>query len=129
MAQIQHLITTTWQRSGESIPVTVTIEDGGEVNITEPLAAPVTNYLINIAVDVSELSSLLIYSDVACTIKTNSSGSPDNTITVAAGKPVVWYTGCGLACPLTVDVTKIYVTVGGSTAGTLKIRALQDATP
>jgi hypothetical protein len=49
-----------------------------------------------------------------CVIKTNSSGSPADTITLLAGKALLWDTQVlatiGTACPLTVDVTGLFIT-------------------
>lgn len=122
-----HNITQSWSRSGEAVSVTVVATGSGEVNVDETIPASQTNMLITLAVDVSALKSLYISSDETLTIKTNSSGSPTDTLTITGGKPLVWYTGCGFSCPLTGDVTVIYVT--NSAAAALKIRTLQDATP
>jgi hypothetical protein len=64
---------------------------------------------------------------VACTVKTNSSGSPDNTITLAAGVPVAWDTNSPYANPFTANVTKFYIT--NASAGTFSCKVLYDPTP
>src|SRR5688572_18018962 len=72
------------------------------VDATDLLVSP-------LAIDVSQLVYLHISADKAMTLETNDSSSPDDTITLVADKPVVWFTGCGMDCPLTVDVTELYV--------------------
>lgn len=122
-----HRITYTWSNGGTPLSVTVEKTGGLEANLEEAVPANQTNLLMNIAVDVSAAKVVVISSDVALTLKTNSSGTPDDTISVLAGVPIVWHSTDGFTCPLTVDVTKVYVT--NTTAGTLKIYTLQDATP
>jgi hypothetical protein len=72
-----------------------------------------------IAFAVAKLKAIKLTSDVALTLKTNDSGSPQETISLAAGVPLDWYYGCGLAVPFAGNVTKIYATEGGIDAGTL----------
>jgi hypothetical protein len=58
-------------------------------------------------------------------LKTNSSGSPTDTITLTAGKgPLIWRNGCGIAKPLTGNVTSWYVSPALATPGTLKVMAI-----
>jgi hypothetical protein len=75
----------------------------------------------------ASLRSLFILSDKDLTLKTNSSGSPGNTLTLTANKPLVWYQGCGLANPITVDVTKLFLTA--ATAARVRVKVLCDVTP
>ncbi len=85
------------------------------------------NLAVGWTVDVSEIDVLVLYATAAMTLKTNNSGSPADTISLAANTPIFWFTGCGLDCPLGTDVTVLYVT--SSAGGTLSIRALVDPTP
>lgn len=129
MADIAHVLTLSWARSGEAIAANVTVEADGETNRNLTVPASTTDFRTNIAIDVSEVKSLYIHSDVSVTIETNSSSAPDDTLTVAAGKPLVWYTGCGLANPLTTDVTDFYITNATGGPAAVKIRVLIDETP
>lgn len=73
------------------------------------------------------LKSFAVYSSGAVTIKTNSSGAPDNTLNCPAGL-TIWNTNDIAANPFTADVTKLYAVNGSATnALTLKIRVLYDA--
>jgi hypothetical protein len=96
------------------------------VSIAETVAVG-TNTLINVAIDVSAVKSFRMQSDVAMTVKTNSSGSPDDTITLVAGIPYVWTTDSYDAFLLGTDVTKVYVTNVAEAA--FKIEVIQDSTP
>ena len=78
--------------------------------------------------DVSQVKAFWIQSDQNCTIETNSSGAPTNTLSLLANKPYVWYEGAYDAFKLTADVTQLFVTVPGATSANIKIRALYDPT-
>lgn len=89
------------------------------------IAPSTTNAEIDISVIKNNIKSMVLFSNVAVTLKVNSSSVPDDTIVLPAGGQVVWNTNHPEACPFTVDVTKIFVTNGGTAAATLKIRVLQ----
>lgn len=57
-----------------------------------------------------DLVAIEILSNQPCTIQTNSTSSPGNTITLAANIPLMWDSLSGLACPFTVAVTEFFVT-------------------
>jgi hypothetical protein len=118
--------------NGTVISKTFDITAGGEINIDESIAGPATNAQVALTLDVSQVRSLFISADGALTLKTNSSGSPTNTIALAAGVPFIWASGdaalrdtSGTAME---DVTTLYVTNAGSTAVVLQLRALHDPT-
>jgi hypothetical protein len=86
--------------------------------------------LISVAIDVSALKSIAIVASGALTVKTNSSSSPADTITLTDSmKAVIWYTGSVFDNPLTTDVTALYVSNAGADAVTFKLVALLDITP
>ena len=89
------------------------------IDVSVAVPATTTNQLYTLAVDVSQIQSLFLYSDGVLTLKTNSTGSPDQTLVFAANMPLVWVTGMPSANPLTTDVTKFYIT--NATAGTLNL--------
>lgn len=95
--------------------------------IDEEIAASTTNDEIVIAIDVSNLVVLGIYSNVDLTIKTNSSGSPDDTLSIVGGVPYVWDEDSYDACLIGTDVTKIFVTTGAGNAANLLITVLQNS--
>ena len=126
---IGHTLTVSWSRNGETISQPVVVEADGETNRNVTVNAATTDKQVNIAIDVSELKLLYIHSDQNVTIETNSGGAPVNTITLLANKPLSWYLGCGLANPLTTDVTDFFITNAGDTAANVRIRTLIDETP
>lgn len=101
----------------------------GHAAIAEAIADGQTAFLINIAIDVSTVKSIIINCDQNITIKTNSSGSPDDTLAIEANKQYDWDEDSLHALKLTVDVTKIYVANASGAAANLLIDVIQDATP
>lgn len=75
------------------------------------LSAGSTNILEAATIDVSEIQSYFFVADADVTLKTNSSGSPANTITLKAGVPIVFRkSNPGDASLFTTDVTAFYLT-------------------
>lgn len=108
---------------------TNTLSSGGKVSLDESIANAVTNGAIVFTLDVSQVKAFYLVSDQALTVKTNSSGSPDNTITLVAGIPYVWYTSKYDSFKLTVDVTVLYVTNASGSAARMQLEAIYDPTP
>ena len=84
-----------------------------------------TNVLIaNVGIDKDTLNVFYALATVDMTLKTNSSGSPDNTITLTAGIAMKWclYDPSAGNPIVTADVTALSVT--NATAGNLKLWAL-----
>lgn len=63
------------------------------------------------------------------TVKTNSSGAPQETIAVAAGIPLVYVPAEGGTAPFAGDVTKLYVTNASGGIAILNVLVLKDPTP
>lgn len=103
----------------------------GSDGIDQAVAALASNQLVQLTLDLSQLKFLLIVATKDMTLKTNSSGSPQETKTLTANVPILWYTGCGytIGSLFAGDVTKFYVSNPGSVAGILRIRSLFDSTP
>ncbi len=94
-------VLTSWTRTEEI-----------EVNYDATVAIG-TDVAILVALDISQIRTLCIVSDVAATLKTNSSGSPQETLTLVAGIPLLWdasQPGALIADIFAGDVTNIYVT-------------------
>lgn len=128
MALITHVFTPTWAKNSETLykAVSVTADGDSARNVAVPGAT--ADVLVAAAIDVSQMKGLYIESDQDITIETNSSSAPDDTLTIKANKPLQWYADCGLANPLTVDVTALYLTRGGAGDATVLIRWLVDST-
>jgi hypothetical protein len=89
---------------------------GAESNINQTFPIG-TNVLVAFTLDLSQAKSIYIYSTTAATIKTNSSGAPDTTITLVEGQAKVWSSTDGAVNPFgTVDVTTgLYLTNAAET--------------
>jgi len=86
---------------------------GTQIDISVP--ASTTDQVFAIAIDISELESIFLYTDGALTIETNSGGSPNDTFVFTANKPLVWVSGMPTidtvsGNPFDVDVTALYLT-------------------
>jgi len=112
---LEHRVSTTVRTNAGTVSAaSYTLSGDHEFNY-EATSLPIgTDVQVDLVADVSTIVSLVIESTTAMTLKTNSSGAPVDTITLVANKPVVWNTQIlatlGTACPLTVDVTSLFVT-------------------
>ncbi len=94
------------------------------------IAAAASNVQYIFPIDFSQLQFVWIKGENAMTIKTNSSGSPTDTITLVAGVAKVWKTGDASGNPFTADVTLaggLFVT--STLGGLLEIYIGYDETP
>ena len=115
MATIKHTITKSVRTNAGTVGGTAYVITGtAESNVFLDDLAIGTNTAQDFTADVSTIVSLAMEwspntGSSSLTIKTNSSGSPDDTITLQADKPLYWDTRIlateGTACPLTVDIT------------------------
>lgn len=128
---LTHTIGTTYRSNNGSVSVpTLTLTGDGEVVYDGSIAAGATNVEVAMAIDVSAMKAMAIVASGALVIKTNSSSTPADTITLTDSvKSIVWYTGSTFTNPLTTDVTALYVSNAGASAVTLKVVALLDITP
>ena len=97
-------------------------------SLEETVADAQTNFEIVLAVDVSAVKSFSIVSDVDCLIETNNGTTPDDSISLQAGRPYEWDEESYDAFLLGTDVTSIFVTTAAG-AATIKCEVLEDATP
>lgn len=108
---VTHTFTYSW-RGGSEIPLSeqVSITGDAEVNLDIVVNNTVVNQLVPFVLDRSKVQGIFIDPDSNVTVKTNSSGSPTDTLTLLASDPVAWTINDGLAkCPFTADVTALYV--------------------
>jgi hypothetical protein len=86
------------------------------VGLDQTIPAGSTNLSVSMAWTVANTESIFIVASQNCTIKTNSSGSPANTINLVANIPLVWGKSAGyFSNPFTVDVTSWFVTCSAAT--------------
>jgi hypothetical protein len=113
------------------------ITAGDDINVTcdaktvfqESITNGSTNVEYILAIDYSQIQLISIHANYAMTVKTNSSGSPTDTVTLVAGKAQIYKASDGSGCPITADVTKIYVTNSSGSNGILTIIVGYDTTP
>lgn len=105
--------------------------DGAPQEIEVDVPDSTTDMEVTVAIDYSKLKCLLLIATVAMTIETNNGTTPDDTITLGGANELfrLWTEDDPDACPLTVDVTKIFVTNSSGNAGVLTLFAAQDVTP
>lgn len=92
-----------------------------------PIPNASTNLALNIQFPHASLQSFFLTTDQAVTVKVNSTGSPSNTFTLAAGASVAFYVGGGTANPFSVDVIEIYVTNASGQTANLFLEAVYNA--
>lgn len=121
---IIHTIARSWTNGSRSIPNSIPITGGSEVNWDATVATGVTNQSQTFAMTVANMQSLYILSNTNVTLKTNSTGSPANTINLLANVPLVWQTGGYYTNLFTTDVTVIYLTNSSGQQATVRARFL-----
>jgi len=120
-----HSITTTYNDDSGVVQTVLNKFTGTtEVGYDGTINAGTTDFEIDIGWKISTNQSLMMWSDQALTVKTNSSTTPGQTISLAANVMLEWGVGLGETNPITVDVTKLFVTNAGTTNAKLKMRAL-----
>lgn len=122
-------ITTRFVGPTGTVEATVSKSASAEVSVDESIATGQTAFQINVALDVSAVKSFYICSDQNATVKTNSSGSPDNTLNLIANEPYTWHSTALNSFLLTTDVTAIFIANSSGSTATLTIRAVQDSSP
>lgn len=118
-----------WQSASSALSQAIQRTAGQENNLDEVIPGASTDLLTQWAAILAKIESLHIECDRDLTIKTNSSGAPDKTISVKANTPIQFVKDAGETNPLgSVDVTKLYITLAAGASATLKIRCIVDPT-
>lgn len=102
--------------------VTLSGSIGTEANFT--VAGSATNSQQAIDFNQTNLRGVYIKTDQDLTLKTNSTGSPQETISLKAGIPMVWVYQGGIPNPFAGNVTTTYWTNAGTTAANVFLRVL-----
>lgn len=118
---------TAYQRRLQAPGISIVENSDDTVSQTrardETIADSTTDAQIDFEVDISELRAFGMVASVAMTVKTNSAGSPQETFTLAAGKPVFWVVG--ETAIFAGDVTSVFVTNASGDDGQLKLLAAE----
>lgn len=97
--------------AGTTVGGTVQTVLGDEAVVVQKSLAIGTNLEIDVAVNLSQVVAMGIEADKDCTVKTNNSTTPDDTVVLKAGQPLMWITGDPAGTQFfTADVTKFFVT-------------------
>lgn len=127
MALTQTFTTTIQSASGATVATDRTIVSANSEEEFSVAAAASGNTTLVIPVDISACQAFWLYTDKACTIKTNSSGSPDNTIVLTAGQVYHWHAvSGGPAIPLSADVTSLIIVNGAGAVANVSGAFLQN---
>lgn len=128
MPAFTHARSISYTLNGGVVATQINTQSGDEeTDIDTSIAPSTTNQSFNLAVTIANAKSILLYADQALTLKTNSSGSPQDTINLAAGQMIPWQTGDTAAAPFSGNVTALFVTNASATlAANLKVRVLQN---
>ena len=125
-----HVITQAWTDQGNTLTKTVTKTGGAEVNISESIADSTTDEEIACNLDYSAMESLYMVSDQDLQVETNDdAAATGQTINLEAGVPYLWLKDSGITCPITDDVTALFITNASGSPAQFDLRALLDATP
>ncbi len=119
-----HKVSLLWGQGSDQIGTQFAPTGDLEQNFSLALGT-VTNQALDMAWAPAKLVSIFITTDVDCTLKLNSSGSPTDTITLKAGEPFSWLKNSGVAYPFvgsTGTVTAGYITTTAAT--NVEIRTL-----
>lgn len=86
-----------------------------QTNVDVSISAGVTNQLVAMAFVVANVQCCYLVSNQNVTLKTNSTTSPGNTISLKANIPYLWRKSAGYnALLFTTDVTSWYITTTSS---------------
>lgn len=122
-------VSTSYTFGGGTIGGTVaTVNPDAQIFMKKTIPANSTNVVFNVAIDVTAVTIAAIEANKDCTVKTNSTSTPDDTLALVANQAVGWRVGDVPALFLTEDVTVMYVTTGAE-ATTLSLGVGYDATP
>ena len=97
----------------------------GQTNIAVGIPSGSANFSISCPIDISEIKSVLINSDINATIQFKSGSSLVQSMSFSGNKPLLWQAGFPNTNPITGDFTQISVT---SATGDMNLKAffLQD---
>lgn len=123
-----HTIGRTYKNdAGTLAAVTASYVGDAENDLSVSVPAATSNNEYDLAINLSKVVAMAIYSTAAVTLKTNSSAGSD-TLVLAAKQLVEWTNDeSGItAKPFTTDVTKFFISNTGAAAATVDIRILEN---
>ena len=104
---------------------TLTLVGNTEENVDAPVNAN-SQVEVDIQLIKANLQFLFLFCDQTITLKTNSSGAPQDTLNITANVPYVWTVNLVpiFACPFSNNVTKIFVNSTVNVAANFILRSV-----
>jgi hypothetical protein len=128
MALFTHSVGVLYKDDAGTISSTThSYTDDTEYGVKETITAGAVNKEVDIALTVANLKALVLYCDQAVTVKTNSTGAPQETITMTALREIIWTTdgAAGVTTiPFAGNITKFYISNAGIKDANFQFRAL-----
>jgi hypothetical protein len=127
---LEHRVTTSVRSNAGTVSSNAyTLTGDHEFNLEVEDKAIGTDTQYDVVIDVSTIESLCIEASTAMTLETNANNAAGGqTLSLLANKAIVWNTQIeatlGTVCPLTPDITALYVT--NAAIGDLKIYILMN---
>lgn len=121
-------VTTEWETL-QSVEKEYTGD--GKISLRPTIPASSTNFSVTpFAFAIANVKSIWLKCNKAATLKTNDSGTPQDTIALAAGVPKVWNADMTSGeNPFSADITALFVTMADTAAAELELDIILDATP
>lgn len=126
---ITHTITSVLSGAAVGLSGSLSVESDFEQHPEVALDASAAEVEVSLVFPVAKLKSFFYICDQNTTLKTNSSGAPDDTFTIPANKPFPWNTAMLTDNPFAGDVAKVFITNNSAVPATAKIVTLSDGTP
>lgn len=124
-----HNLATEANGFGSAIQETQAFTADLRVGQSTSIDNAVSEQLVTMAVDVSEIKLVKLLSDQDLTLEFNVAGAGVPTINLLAGNPYIWYTGSYFTDLLTVDITALYLSNSSGSTAIFKMTFLFDSTP
>ncbi len=129
MASITNVFTdtigVTYKGNGSTVSATTGTYTGTrDAGVAGVVTAGATAQQFTVAFPVLAIQAMIIASSQDVTVNTNNATAGADVLIVSATAPVVWAVGYQHACPLTVDVTDVFVANATPTDAKFNIRVL-----
>jgi hypothetical protein len=124
---MQHTIMQSYQTGNGSLVGNMAVTGDTEINSDVVLAPAAVNVELDVDFKRANAQCLGLECTGDCTIKTNSSSAPQDTIVLTANQPLICKSGAEVAARFGGDVTKLFLS--STAGGTFSVRILLDETP
>lgn len=130
MAQFTHKVGQTYSTAAGTISSVVSsYTNSVEIGLDDTVPASTTNKEFDVPVTVANIKAMCMTCDKAVTVKTNSSTTPQETISLTAGQSLIWAIDHTETIPFAGNLTKFFVTNAGSADARFRFFTVLDQTP